>query len=57
MEGGRRKRQKMIEIYGAIAPENFRLAPKVLHRETKWVKFKRTRVIFGKLTDRDKVFN
>lgn len=47
----------MIEIARAIAVEGHEFGFEILHKKIKRVKFNGTRVITGKLTDKDEIFN
>ena len=46
-----------VEIARTIAPENYRLGMKILHRETSRVKFNRDTIITSEFSNRDKIFN
>ena len=59
-EGARRRgsrRTKRVQGTGTIAPDDFPLRPKILHRTTKRVKFDRTIIVNGKLAYRNKALN
>jgi hypothetical protein len=46
-----------VEVTSTIAAKNHALRPEVLHRETKGIKFYRTTVVTGELTNRQKIAN
>ena len=46
-----------VEVTRATAPENHGPYPEILHRKTPRVKFNRTKIVSGKLTDGNKIFN
>lgn len=52
----RNRRGDMIEITRAISVEGHEVGLEILHRKIKRVKLNRTRVITGKLMDRDEIF-
>ena len=46
-----------VEWTGAIASKNHGLGDKILHRETKRIKFNGAKIVDGELANRYKIFN
>jgi hypothetical protein len=51
------RKAKRVEGPGAVTPSQKGPGGKILHRQTKWVKFHRTRVVSSELTGGKKVLN
>jgi hypothetical protein len=46
-----------VEVTGTIAPDDLVLGVEVLHRETKWIKLDRNKIISGEFANRKKIFD
>jgi hypothetical protein len=56
-EGPKDRRHEGVERPGTIAPDDHAPTPEVLHRETVWVKFNRTLIFNGELTNGNKILD
>jgi hypothetical protein len=56
MKGGSRYSQR-VERSGAITFDELASSGEILHRTAKWIKFDKTIVVSGKLTDGHEIFN
>jgi hypothetical protein len=56
-EGPKDRRHEGVEWPETIAPDDYAPAPEVLHRETVWVKFNRTLIFNGELTNGNKILD
>jgi hypothetical protein len=46
-----------VQRAGAIRPDDHVLGCKILHRQTKWIKFHRAPIVSGKTTNREETLN
>jgi hypothetical protein len=56
-DGVRLEKTHRVQRAGAIQPDNHVLGCKILHRQTKRVKFHRAPVVSGKTTNREETLN